>query len=303
MPPVILKEAIRMKSEKFNFHWFEKEDRRKSLRAAVHRDGKLHLGKPLLEKLPPFIQIGFDSRAMVLAIADGHGAGISCPACGVLTAQALCDQLADIGLQPPVHFHLTRDECTGYLLGRIVLRRKTDSTGRRTFDTAQLLVRFRSILDDAVHLMAKSTPLSDRKSAAAEALCMAAQDYEPGFGDLETYLECRVKLALRTENRQYVEAYGQRSLDQPFSSEDEDGFCLYDTIAGTSSDWTGALDDRIDAERFCNQLSSRQQELIRMLQDGFKLSEIADILGSTEQDIRLMACEIARQRRKFDAEA
>ena len=250
MPPVILKEAIRMKSEKFNFHWFEKEDRRKSLRAAVHRDGKLHLGKPLLEKLPPFIQIGFDSRAMVLAIADGHGAGISCPACGVLTAQALCDQLADIGLQPPVHFHLTRDECT-----------------------------------------------------AAEALSMAAQDYEPGFGDLETYLECRVKLALRTENRQYVEAYGQRSLDQPFSSEDEDGFCLYDTIAGTSSDWTGALDDRIDAERFCNQLSSRQQELIRMLQVGFKLSEIADILGSTEQDIRLMACEIARQRRKFDAEA
>ncbi|MDE6281209.1 MAG: hypothetical protein K2M15_05385, partial [Oscillospiraceae bacterium] len=64
-----------MKSEKFNFQWFEKENRRKSFRASVSRDGKLHLGKPLRENLPPFIQIGFDSSAMVLAIADGHGAG------------------------------------------------------------------------------------------------------------------------------------------------------------------------------------------------------------------------------------
>ena len=82
-----------MKSEKFNFQWFEKEDRRKSFRASVHQDGTLRLGKPLREELPPFIQIGFDPRAMVLAIADGHGDGISCPTCGVLTAQALCDQL------------------------------------------------------------------------------------------------------------------------------------------------------------------------------------------------------------------
>lgn len=292
-----------MKSEKFNFQWFEKEDRRKSFRASVHQDGTLRLGKPLREELPPFIQIGFDPRAMVLAIADGHGDGISCPTCGVLTAQALCDQLMGVGLQPPIHFHLTRDEHTGYLLGRIVLRRRTDSMGRRTFDTAQLLARFRSILDDAVHLMAKSTPLADRKSAAVEALCKAAQDYKPGFGDLEAYLEDRVKRALRAENRQHMEAYGQRSLDQPLSAGGEDGFCLYDTIADAGSDWAGALEDRIDAERFCSRLSTEQQELIRMLQDGFQLSEIADILNVSERDIRLMACEIARQRRKFDAEA
>lgn len=103
-----------MKTEKFKFQWFEKEDRRKSFRACVGRDGKLHLGKPLRENLPPFIQIGFDSSAMVLAIADGHGAGIRCPACGVLTAQALCTQLMNIGLRPPVHFHLTLDKVTGY---------------------------------------------------------------------------------------------------------------------------------------------------------------------------------------------
>lgn len=84
-----------MRFEKFNVQWFEREERRKSFRASVSQDGKLHLGKPLRENLPPFIQIGFDSSAMVLAIADGHGAGISRPACGVLTARALCTPLAD----------------------------------------------------------------------------------------------------------------------------------------------------------------------------------------------------------------
>ncbi|MDE6282051.1 MAG: hypothetical protein K2M15_09780, partial [Oscillospiraceae bacterium] len=227
----------------------------------------------------------------------------SCPACGVLTAQALCTQLANIGLRPPVYFHLTRDEHTGYLLGRIVLHRKIDSAGRQVFDTEQLLIRFRSILDNAIHLMAKSTPLADRKSAAVEALCAAAQDYEPGCRDLETYLEGRVKLALRTENRQYAESFSQRSLDQPFSANEEDGFCLYDTIADASSDWTDILDGQLDTERFCGSLTPDQQILIQMLRDGFKISEITDILDISEQDLRLMACEIARQRLKFEMES
>lgn len=239
---------------------------------------------------------------MTLAIADGHGAGIAWPACGVFTPQGLAAQLTAIGLPPPISFRMTRDERTGYLLGEVILRRKADSKGKLRFDMDQLLVRFRSILDDAVRLMSKSTPLADRKSTAAEALCSAAQDYRPGYGDLETYLEHHVKLALRTENRQHAETYAHRSLDQPLSSDDEAGFRLYDTIADAGSDWMNMLDDHLDAERFCGQLSSNQQDLIRMLQDGFKISEIADILDVTEQDIRHMACEIAQQRRKFDGE-
>ena len=39
-----------------------------------------------------------------------------------------------------------------------------------------------------------------------------------------------------------------------------------------------------------------------MLQDGFKIPEIMDILDISERDVRLMACEIAQQRRKFDGE-
>ena len=56
-------------------------------------------------------------------------------------------------------------------------------------------------------------------------------------------------------------------------------------------------------EQFCDSLTSDQQNLIGMLQDGFKISEITDILGISERNIRLMALEIAQLRRKFEAEA
>lgn len=291
-----------MRPINYKFHWFEQEDRRKRLRASVSTEGKLRLGRSLREKLPQFIQIGFDPSAMVLAIADGHGAGISCPTCGVMTAQALSKQITGIGLRLPIAFHLERDKQTGYLLGQIVPCRRRDSMGRKQFDIEQLLILFRPILDRIVYQMGKSTPLEDRRSIVMEAMCAAAQEYQPGYGDLGTYLEDRIKLTLCTENRQYVEAFGQRSLDQPLSCDGGDSFCLYDTIADPDVDWVGSLDGRIDSERFCSSLSSDQQELIRMLQEGFLISEISDLLGMSEQDIRRLSAEIARQRRKFDGE-
>ena len=292
-----------MKPTNYKFRWFEKEDRRKLLRASVSRDGKLRLGRTLRSKLPRFIQVGFDTATMVLAIADGHGTGIDCPACGVLTTQALSAQITATGLHLPVAFTLERDEHTGYLLGRIISRRRRDSTGRRQFDMEQLLILFRPILDGVVHQMSRSTPLADRKSIAAEAMCAAAQEYRPGYGDLGTYLEERIKTTLRKENKQYIGAFGQQSLDQPLSCSDGDDFCLYDTLPDISSDWTDSLDNQIDRERFFSRLSSEHQELVRLLQEGFRISEIADIFDISEGDVRRISAEIAQQRRKFDGEA
>ena len=291
-----------MKPANYKFQWFEQEDRRKLLRASVSKEGKLRLGRRLREKLPKFIQVGFDASAMVLAIADGHGAGINCPACGVMSAQALSKQITAVGLRLPIVFHLEQDQQPGYLWGGIMPRRWRDGMGDRQFDIEQLLILFRPILDGIVHQLGKSTPLEDRKSIVAEAMCVAAQEYRPGYGDLGTYLEDRIKLTLCTENRQHVEAFGQRSLDQPISCDDKGGFCLYDTIADSDADWVDALDGRIDLERFCSSLSPNQQELIRMLQEGFLIAEIADLLGMDERDVRRMSAEIARQRRKLDKE-
>lgn len=40
-----------------------------------------------------------------------------------------------------------------------------------------------------------------------------------------------------------------------------------------------------------------------MLQEGFCIPEITDILGMSEGEVRRMSAEIARQRRKFDGDA
>ena len=60
----------------------------------------------------------------------------------------------------------------------------------------------RNLLDDAIHLMTKSTPLADRKSASVEAPCAAAQGYEP----------------VRAEaGAVFASEYAVRSLRHPFS--------------------------------------------------------------------------------------
>lgn len=289
-----------MKAARLEIQWLEKEDRRRSLRASVCRDGKLHLGKSLRKKLPQSIRIGFDANSLVLAIADGHGDGIDCPACGVLSIQTLTSRIFSAGLRLPVSFLMAKDAQTGYFLGRIVPRRRVNGTGKPCFDMEQLLVLFRPMVDDIAGQMGKSTPLAERKAAAAEALCAAAQDYLPGCGDLEAYLDDRVRRTLHEQNVQYIKEFSQRSLEQPLSSDAGDGFCLCDTIAAPDSDWADSLDDQMDKERFLEQLSSDQQTLVRLLQEGFRIPEVADILGISQKDLRRAAGEIALRKRQFD---
>lgn len=289
-----------MKSAKLDIQWLEREDRRRALRASVCRDGKLHLGKSLREKLPQSIRVGFDANAMVLAIADGHGNGMDCPVCGILPIQALAAKISSAGLRLPVSFLMAEDARTGYLLGRIVPRRRMDEAGRLCFDTEQLLVLFRPMMEDIVGQMGKSTPLAERRAAAAEALCAAAQDYCPGCGALEAYLDDRIRRTIHWQNAQYIKEFSQRSLEQPLSSDEGGSLCLCDTIAGPDSNWADSLDEQIDRARFVEQLSGEQQMLVQMLQEGFRLPEIADILGISQQALRHMAGEIALRKRQLD---
>ena len=83
------------------------------------------------------------------------------------------------------------------------------------FDMEQILVLYRPMVDDIACQLGKSTPLAERKAAAAEALCAAAQDYYPGCGDLEAYLENRVRRTIYAQNAQYTKEFSQRSLEQP----------------------------------------------------------------------------------------
>lgn len=289
-----------MKAAKLEIEWFQKEDRRKSLRASVCKDGKLHLGKPLRAKLPQSIRVGFDNSAMRLILADGHSDGMDCPACGILNIQALTSKISSTGLRLPVSFLMTEDAQTGYLLGQIIPRRQVNDDGKRYYDTEQLLIQFRPMVDAIVYQLGKSTPLAERKAAAMEALCAALRDYNPGCGDLEAYLDKRVRRMIREQNRQFAKEFSQRSLEQPLSSDTGDSFCLQDAIAAPDSDWADSLDDQMDKERFLKQLSGEQRTLVQMLQEGFRIPEIADILGMSQRDLRRAAGEIAMRKRQFD---
>lgn len=292
-----------MRTASYHFRWFEKEDGRKPLRVSVGKDGKLRIGKTLRARLPQYIRIGFDESKMTLAIADGHGTGIQCPTCGIITARELSAQIEAIGLQLPAAFDLKRDEQTGYLVGQTILRYHTSETGRRQFDEKELLTWGKTIVTDAVRQMAKSMPLEDRRSAAIEALCTAAQNYHPGLGNLAVYLKRNVRLALRTENRRYQETFACRSLDQPLThSGEEDDNSLYHVISD-HGEWADSIDAQLDARQFCAQLSPQEQDMIHMLQEGFQLAEVGDIFGMSEQELRHVAAEIARRKRAFDREA
>ena len=62
LPLKIKNGGTNMKTERLNFQWFEREDRRKPLRASLGRDCKLRLGEELRKKVPQTIRIGFDTK-------------------------------------------------------------------------------------------------------------------------------------------------------------------------------------------------------------------------------------------------
>lgn len=289
-----------MKAKRYTFQWFKKEDRRKALWASVSREGKLRLGRPLRKALPPFIRVGFDRDARVLAIAEGRELDGDAATAGSLNAQLLSAQIRSVGLKLPVAFSLRRDEATGFYLGTVIPRRQKDAaTGQRRYDAEQLLALYAPMIERTISHLAKSTPLTERKAIAAEALCAALPAYRPTMGELEDYLEEAIRRSLLTENRQYADVYRHRSLDQPLAPETHNTFSLYDAIPGSSSGGIDELEERIMAEQFRQSLTAEEQTLFQMLQDGRPIGEIALTLNTTGDQVRHMGLSIGEKRRRF----
>ena len=289
-----------MKLTKYEFQWFEKEDRRRRCRASVGQDGMLRLGQVLRQALPPAIRLGFDARQKVLAIAAGRDGGIPLPKYGVLPARALSAQIVSTGLRLPLSFLFERDEATGYFLGRVLPRRRRPvGAAQGAYDPEQLLILYRHVVDLAVSTLAKSTPLEERRACALEAFHAAVQAYRPGYGDWETYLESSIHDRLLSENRQYAAAYSQRSLDAPLTDAEDDSFCLYDTLEASCDGGIGRVEQRVMAEQFLASLSGRERALAHMLREVRSLDQIARALRLTEAQLTSMAREIGQKRQRF----
>lgn len=151
--------------------------------------------------------------------------------------------------------------------------------------------------------MAKSTPRSERRSVAEEAFCAAVRDYHAGCGDLETYLAHQIHCKLVQENKQYTVTYRQKSLDQSLVGEEGNNFCLYDTVDMANAGGIDAVEEKIMAEEFQRSLSTSEQTMLQMLQDGNCIPKIAEEMQITEQELLQMGQEIRQKRLKFYRDA
>ena len=137
-----------MKTEQLHFQWFEKEDRRKPLRASLGRDGKLRLREELQKRLPPTIRLGFDTKNRLLAISDGYGKEIDWPKTGHINAQALCNEIRSTGIRLPVIFPFAKDSSTGFFLGKI-----SPNSEPQCADVEQLLALYQPVINAVIYHM------------------------------------------------------------------------------------------------------------------------------------------------------
>ena len=63
------------------------------------------------------------------------------------------------------------------------------------------------MVDSLVYQLAKTTPLTERKSCAWEALFEAVLSYTASQGDIEVYLAKRIRAALIRHNKSFINAY------------------------------------------------------------------------------------------------
>ena len=286
-----------MKMEKFNFCWFEGENRRKILRASVCTDCKLHVGEELRRKLPTKIRYGFDKKNRVLAIVESQDGGISMPKSGMVKATALCKQFREMGLTLPVVFEFEKDITTGFYLGYIVPQKQANA--ERQYDVGQLLVIYQPQIDRIINQIAKTTPKAERKAIAMAAFCEAVENYDDGCGDLETYLEECLRRTLITENRQYTAQYRDLHLDAPVNDNEKKPLTLYHVLSDQSLGGITQLENRIMDEQFLTSLSKKEQRLVKMMDEEVKLPQIALELGLTQEDVMEMGRTIGKKRKEF----
>jgi DNA-directed RNA polymerase specialized sigma subunit len=286
-----------MKTEKFNFLWFEEEDRRKILRASVCTDCKLHVGEELRRKLPARIRYGFDKENRTLAIAESQDGGISMPKNGMVNATALCKQFREMGLTLPIVFEFEKDTTTGFYLGYIVPQKQANA--ERQYDVGQLLVIYQPQIDRIINQIAKTTPKAERKAIATAAFCEAVENYDDGCGDLKTYLEEYLRRSLITENRQYTAEYRDLRLDATSYDDEGKPFTLHHALSGQSFIGITQAENRIMAEQFLNSLSNKERKLVRLMREELKLPQIALELELTQDEVIEMGRTIGKKREEF----
>ena len=282
-----------MKTERLNFQWFEREDRRKPLRASLGRDCKLRLGEELRKKVPQTIRIGFDTKNRILAIADGHGNGITWPKSGNLNAKALCNEVYSAGIKLPVIFDFERDPETGFYLGKILLNLEPESA-----DVDQPLTLYQPAINMIIHKAYRSMPDAERRAYAIEAFCKSVQEYDAICGYFWDFAEKQIRERLALENKKRSSEYMTRSLDDEQKTEDG-SVVLHNIISDSRSGGIHQIEEKIMHQQFMESLSDVEQKLYALIKQGCYVEQIAMELSMDEEEIIIIGRQIGKKRKAF----
>lgn len=245
-----------MRTVKFHFQWFENDRRPRVLRASVNKESKLYLNAELKKVLPSDIRVGFDSKYRILAIADGQGRGRRLPSSPVMYVDGLANQLYQLDISLPVGFLMQYDEIQRCWIGVMEPIRANDLDPERDdcyLDVERLLQSHRFLIDNIAYQVAKTTPLEERRAAAATAFYQAAIEYRPECGDLTEYLSRRVREQLIEYNKQFTAVAKNEiaSMDADFPGCENKGnhFGMHHTTADRIDEIEQGL-DRMMEEQF-----------------------------------------------------
>ncbi len=293
-----------MKTKRYAFKWYRRHDGRKSDWLSIGADGVMHIGRAFREKLPKRIQIGFDPKQRTLAVMAGGEEGFSWPRSGAFLLDELPADLTGLGLKLPLSFRLSYDSEEECWLGKPYPRRTVQqgAKGGRQYDVEQVMAIYPNVIPDAVAQHGKTIPPEERRAFVTEAFCEAVRKYQSRYGDMGRYLVREVRACLARENKRYVAAYRDRSLDQPLGN-GEDGFSLYDLLPGDDGDGLARAEDRIMWEQFRARLSQEEQDLILLLESGCPLDEVERCLRLEKVGIYRLGRKVREKWRAFSGEA
>lgn len=269
--------------------WFEKPNKKERLTATLCKNKKLLVNAALFNVLPENIKFGFDVSSRTMVIAESDNSKNKKFKNG--TVYGLVDKITEIGMKLPVCFEFGFEEENDLWVGKVILRKKN-----KEYDMEQLLVLFKPTMDRLFTRMGKTTPKEDRRQIINLALCEAAKEYTPAYGNFEEFIENYVKKYLLLNNHRYVLKSREDSMDRTLT--DDAKFNLYSVKGLIDSGYVQA-ENRIAEEQFEKSLTRDEREVYLSLGNGMGIAKIADKLKISEDKITLIANMIAVKRRKF----
>lgn len=160
----------------------------------------------------------------------------------------------------------------------------------------QVLALYKPIADKIFNQIGKTTPTEDRRQIINLAICEAAKEYTPAYGDLEKFITKRTKESLKLKNHHYVQHSANKSMDAALT--DDSSFNLYSVKSVIDSGYVQA-ENRIMEEQFEQRLSAKELDVLASLQNGLTICEIAQNLEISEEKVEFFAKTIATKRKQF----